>query len=149
MSKVLESEKIIKGGEFVVSQEDPGAIFFPEHATEDQKLILDSLSDFIDSEINPKLDEIDKGKFNHTVTILEEMGELGFLGIHMPEEYGGMQQGTNTDIIANEMMGPLNSFNVSHSVQTGIGMLPILYFGTEEQKQKYLTRIISGELKPS
>src|SRR5690606_13214452 len=71
------------------------------------------------------------------------------LGIHMPEEYGGMQQGTNTDIIANEMMGPLNSFNVSHSVQTGIGMLPILYFGTEEQKQKYLTRIISGELKPS
>ncbi len=149
MSKVLESEKIIKGGEFVVSQEDPGAIFFPEHATEDQKLILDSLSDFIDSEIKPKLDEIDKGKFNHTVTILEEMGELGFLGIHMPEEYGGMQQGTNTDIIANEMMGPLNSFNVSHSVQTGIGMLPILYFGTEEQKQKYLTRIISGELKPS
>src|SRR5690606_10408754 len=68
---------------------------------------------------------------------------------HMPEEYGGMQQGTNTDIIANELMGPLNSFNVSHSVQTGNGMLPILYFGTEAQKQKYLTRIISGELKPS
>lgn len=145
----MDKIKIIKGGEFIVNQEDPCGIFFPEHATDDQKMILDSLSAFVDAEIKPRLEEIDDGHYNHTVTLLEKMGEMGFLGIHMPEEYGGMQLGTNTDIIVNELMGPLHSFNVSHSVQTGIGMLPILFYGTEPQKQKYLTRIISGELKPS
>lgn len=149
MSKSGEKSKIIRGGEFLVNQEDMANVFFPEYATDDQKMILDSLADFIDSEIIPQLEAIDQGHFEHTVTLIEKMGEMGFLGIHMPEDYGGMELGTNTDIIVNEMMGPLHSFNVSHSVHTGIGMLPFLFFGTEEQKQNYLTRIISGELKPS
>ena len=149
MSEVLDKVKIIKGGEFVIRQEDSGSIFFPEDATDDQKMILESLSDFVDSEIKPKLSAIENGEFENTVHILEKMGDMGFLGIHMPEEYGGMQLGTNTDIIVNELLGPLYSFNVSHSVQTGIGMLPFLFFGTEAQKQKYLTRIISGTLKPA
>lgn len=149
MAEAINKPKIIKGGEFVVNQEDTENIFFPEYATDDQKMILDSLSDFIDSEIVPKLEAIDQGHFEHTVDILEKMGEMGFLGIHMPEAYGGMEMGTNTDILINELMGPLHSFNVSHSVHTGIGMLPILFYGREDQKQKYLTRIISGELKPA
>src|SRR5690554_4713775 len=149
MAESISKPKIIKGGEFVVNQEDTENIFFPEYATDDQKMILDSLSDFIDSEIIPKLEAIDQGHFEHTVDILEKMGEMGFLGIHMPEAYGGMEMGTNTDILINELMGPLHSFNVSHSVHTGIGMLPILFYGREDQKQKYLTRIISGVLKPA
>lgn len=149
MAEEINKPKIIKGGEFVVNQEDTENIFFPEYATDDQKMILDSLSDFIDSEIVPKLEAIDQGHFEHTVDILEKMGEMGFLGIHMPEAYGGMEMGTNTDILINELMGPLHSFNVSHSVHTGIGMLPILFYGREDQRQKYLTRIISGELKPA
>ncbi|MBY5957119.1 acyl-CoA dehydrogenase family protein [Membranicola marinus] len=149
METVQNSVRIIKGGEFVIAQEESESIFFPEDATEDQKMIMESLSDFIDSEIKPKLPAIEKGEFSNTVSIIEKMGEMGFLGIHMPEEYGGMQMGTNTDIIVNELLGPLHSFNVSYSVQTGIGMLPFLFFGTESQKEKYLTKIISGDLKPA
>ncbi len=149
MTNNISMSNIIKGGEFLVNQEDIGNVFFPEYATEDQKLILESLSDFIDSEIIPKLESIDQGHFEHTVDILKKMGEMGFLGIHMPESYGGMEMGTNTDILINELMGPLHSFNVSHSVHTGIGMLPILFFGSEDQKQKYLAPIISGDLKPA
>lgn len=149
MEEIQNAVKIIKGGEFVIDQEDSEGIFFPEDATDDQKMIMESLSDFVDSEIKPKLPAIENGEFSNTVNILEKMGEMGFLGIHMPEEYGGMQLGTNTDIIVNELLGPLHSFNVSYSVQTGIGMLPILFFGTEDQKEKYLTKIITGELKPA
>lgn len=149
MDAIQNAVKIIKGGEFVIDQEESQSIFYPEDATDDQKMIMESLSDFVDSEIKPKLPAIDKGEFGNTVAILEKMGEMGFLGIHMPEEYGGMQLGTNTDIIVNELLGPLYSFNVSYSVQTGIGMLPILFFGTEPQKEKYLTKIIAGTLKPA
>lgn len=149
METVKENVKIIRGGEFVISREDAAHIFFPEKADEDQKMIVESMSDFVDSRINPKLSEIDKGEFSHSAALIEEMGEMGFLGIHMPEKYGGMEMGTNTDILVNELLGPAHSFNVSYSVQTGIGMLPLLFFGTEEQKEKYLTKIISGELKPA
>ncbi len=149
MSEVINKVKIIKGGEFIIDQEDSTTIFFPEDATDDQKMIMDSLSDFVDSEIKPKLPAIEKGEFDNSVKLLEKMGEMGFLGIHMPEEYGGLQLGTNTDIIVNELLGPLHSFNVSYSVQTGIGMLPFLFFGTDAQKEKYLTKIITGELKPA
>lgn len=149
MKAIAEKTKIIKGGEFLINREDSSTIFFPEKATDDQKMIVDSLSDFVDSKIEPKLSEIEKGAFENTVALLEEMGEMGFLGIHMPEEFGGMELGTNTDILVNELLGPMHSFNVSYSVQTGIGMLPFLFFGTEEQKEKYLTRIIDGSLKPA
>lgn len=149
MKAIAEKTKIIRGGEFLINREDSSTIFFPEKATDDQKMIVQSLSDFVDSKIEPKLEEIEKGAFENTVALLEEMGEMGFLGIHMPEEFGGMELGTNTDILANELLGPMHSFNVSYSVQTGIGMLPFLFFGTEEQKEKYLTRIIDGSLKPA
>lgn len=149
MNQIEDKIKIIRGGEFIINQEDSQGIFFPEYATEDQKLILESLSDFVDSEIIPKLPSIENGEFEHSVSLLEKMGEMGFLGIHMPEEYGGMELGTNTDIIVNELLGPLHSFNVSYSVQTGIGMLPFLFFGTEPQKEKYLTQIIAGTMKPA
>ena len=139
--------KTIKGGEFVIEQESSEFIFFPEDATDDQKMIISSMTDFINSEIKPKLQDLEAGVFEHSAHILSKMGEMGFLGLHMPEEYGGLELGNNTDIIVSELIGPLNSFNVSYSVQTGIGMLPFLYYGTEEQKQKYLTRIIRGEIK--
>lgn len=149
MKAIADKPKIIRGGEFLINREDGSLIFFPEKATDDQKMIVESLSDFVDSKIEPKLEEIEKGAFENTVALLEEMGEMGFLGIHMPEEFGGMELGTNTDILVNELLGPMHSFNVSYSVQTGIGMLPFLFFGTEEQKKKYLTRIIDGSLKPA
>ncbi|GAA5221993.1 acyl-CoA dehydrogenase family protein [Membranihabitans marinus] len=137
----------INGGDFIVNQEDTNVLFFPEFASEEQLLIVESLSNYIDSKIKPKLKLIEKGEFYHSVNILEEMGEMGFLGIHMPEQFGGMEMDENTDILVNELFGPLHSFNVSYSVQVGIGMLPILYFGSPAQKQHYLSKIISGEMK--
>lgn len=141
--------KIIRGGEFLINQEDSSTIFFPEKASDDQKMIYNTMSDFVDSRIKTKLEEIDKGAFEHTVAILEEMGEMGFLGIHMPEKYGGMELETTTDILVNELLGAMHSFNVSYSVQTGIGMLPFLFYGTDEQKEKYLAPIIEGTIKPA
>lgn len=146
---MAKQPKIIRGGEFLINQEASSTIFFPEKASDDQKMIHDTMSDFVDSKIKTKLDEIDKGAFEHTVAILEEMGEMGFLGIHMPEKYGGMELETTTDILVNELLGAMHSFNVSYSVQTGIGMLPILFYGTEEQKEKYLAPIIAGKIKPA
>lgn len=149
MDAIKENRTIIKGGEFVIETEDVSRIFFPEDASDDQKMIISSLQDFIDSEIKPKLKLIENREFHHTVKIIENLGKMGFLGLHMPEKYGGMELDTNTDILVSELVGGLNSFNVSYSVQVGIGMLPLLFFGTEKQKEKYLTQIISGEIKPA
>lgn len=147
MEKIASKLQGLPGGAFIVDKENLDGLFFPEYASEDQRMIVDALSDFINTKIKPKIKDIERGEFHHSVAILEEMGEMGFLGIHMPEAYGGMEMDENTDVLVNELFGGLHSFNVSFSVQVGIGMLPILYFGRPDQKDKYLTKIISGEIK--
>jgi alkylation response protein AidB-like acyl-CoA dehydrogenase len=147
MAETIVKKDILKGGEFLIKDSSPQETFIPEEKNEEQQMIYDTARDFLRNEILPNIDKIEKQEDNIAPRILEKMAELGFLGTHMPEEYGGMQMDMNTNTLLNEALGPAGAITVSYAVQIGIGMLPILYFGTEEQKEKYLPRLISGELK--
>ncbi len=147
MAETMVKTDILKGGEFLIKDSTPHDTFIPEEKNEEQQMIYDTARDFLFSEIMPNILKIEKQEDNIAPRLLEKMAELGFLGAHMPEEYGGMEMDMNTNTILNEALGPAGALTVSYAVQIGIGMLPILYFGTEEQKAKYLPRLINGELK--
>jgi len=137
----------LKGGEFLIKDSRPEDIFIPEEINEEQKMIRNMVSDFLHNEILPNIDKIEKQEEGVVVGLLNKLGELGLLGSHMPEQFGGMELDNNTNTLINEKMGPSGSFSVSYAAHIGIGMLPILYFGTDAQKEKYLPRLVSGELK--
>ncbi len=148
MSTVLEAKKVLKGGEFLVADATPDSIFSPEEFNEEQLMVKQMMRDFVDQEIIPNLDKIEKQEDNIAVKLLNKMADLGLLGSHMPEAYGGMEMDTNTNTLICDVLGASSgSFTVSFAAHTGIGMLPILYYGTEAQKEEWLPRLISGELK--
>ncbi|MEW5842808.1 MAG: acyl-CoA dehydrogenase family protein [Bacteroidota bacterium] len=139
--------KVLKGGEFLIKETDPEMVFIPEELSEEQKMMTDSAKEFVEKEILPNLDAIDKQKEGLTVSLLEKAGEIGLLGAAIPEEYGGLGENFNTNTALAMELGASHSWGVSFAAHTGIGTLPILYYGTEEQKKKYLPKLASGELK--
>ncbi len=147
MENMTTKTEVLKGGEFLIKEADPESIFIPEELSEDQRMMADAAREFVDKEIWPKLDAIDKQEPNLTTSLMEKAGELGLLGTSIPEEYGGLGQDFNSNTAIAIEMGKSHSFGVSFAAHTGIGTLPILYYGTEEQKQKYLPKLASGELK--
>lgn len=138
---------VLKGGEFLVRDTRPEEVFIPEELNEEQRMARKMVEDFLEQEVYPNTPKIEKQEDGIVVRLLKKTGELGLLGAHMPPEYGGMALDTNTNSVISEAFGPAGSFIVAFAAHTGIGMLPILYFGTEEQKQKYLPGLISGDLK--
>lgn len=138
--------KSIKGGEFLIRETDAQEIFIPEEFTEEQKMMAQACQDFIDTEITPNIEEIDSMKNPDLVpSIFKKAGELGLLGISVPEEYGGMGMSFNTSMLIADIIGAAGSFSTTYGAHTGIGTLPILYYGTEEQKKKYLPKLATGE----
>ena len=138
--------KSIQGGEFLVRETPAQDIFIPEQFNEEQKMMAQACQDFIDTEINPRIEEIDSMKNPDLVpSIFKKAGELGLLGIAVPEEYGGMGMSFNTSMLIADIIGAAGSFSTTYGAHTGIGTLPILYYGTEDQKQKYLPKLASGE----
>lgn len=143
---VLTEKKSIKGGEFIVRETEANEVFIPEEFSEEQKMMAQACQDFIDTEITPKVSEIDSMKDPQLVpNIFKKAGELGLLGISVPEEYGGMGMSFNTSMLMADIIGAAGSFSTTYGAHTGIGTLPILYYGTEEQKQKYLPKLATGE----
>ncbi|MFN0215024.1 MAG: acyl-CoA dehydrogenase family protein [Saprospiraceae bacterium] len=138
---------ILKGGEFLIRDSQPIDVFIPEELNEEQLMIKQMAVDFLNQEIAPNRAKIEKQEPGLTPTLLKKMGELGLLGAHMPADYGGLELDTNTNTVISDVFGPMGSFSVPFAAHTGIGMLPILYYGTEEQKQKYLPSLVSGDLK--
>ena len=138
-------EKVVKGGEFMVNHLQPGDIFIPEEFDEEQRMIADTCRDFLDTEVMPNLKRIDEQEEGFARGLLTKAGELGLLGISVPEKYEGFGQPFVTSMLASEVMGSAYSFAVTYSCHTGIGSKPILYFGNEEQKQKYIPRLATGE----
>ncbi|MBN2773731.1 MAG: acyl-CoA dehydrogenase family protein [Prolixibacteraceae bacterium] len=138
-------EKIVKGGEFIVNDLDANDIFIPEEFDEEQLMIADTCRDFLDTEVMPNLARIDAQEEGLARDLLNKAGELGLLGISVPEEFEGFGQSFVTSMLASEVMGSAYSFAVTYSCHTGIGSMPILYFGNEEQKQKYMPKLASGE----
>ncbi|MHA8050677.1 acyl-CoA dehydrogenase family protein [Aquirufa sp. ROCK-SH2] len=138
----------IKGGEFLVRELATSELFIPEDFTEEQKMIEQTCADFIKAEITPILDEIDSAKDNSLMSgLMDKAGALGLLGTSVPEEYGGFGMDFNTSMLVAEACGSGHSFAVALSGHTGIGTLPILYYGSEDQKQRYLPKLASGEYK--
>jgi len=137
----------IKGGEFIIRKTLPSAIFIPEEWNEEQKMIAQMCDDFIAQEIEPNLERIDKMEEGFMQSLLDKAGELGMLGMSIPEELGGMGVDFKTSLLATERLGKGYSFSVAYGAHTGIGTLPLLYYGTEEQKAKYIPKLASGEWK--
>lgn len=140
------AKKSINGGEFLVSETEAKDIFIFEEFNEEQKMMAQACQDFIDTEIHPKIEEIDSMKHPELVpSIFKKAGELGLLGISVPEEFGGMGMSFNTSMLIADIIGGAGSFSTTYGAHTGIGTLPILYYGTEEQKQQYLPKLATGE----
>ncbi|WAC10795.1 acyl-CoA dehydrogenase family protein [Dyadobacter pollutisoli] len=138
----------IKGGEFLIKETSASQIFIPEEFTEEQHMIADTCRDFLAKEIWPRLDEIDHAKGPELISeLMDKAGELGLLGTVVPEEYGGFGMNFNTSMLVAETTGAGNSFSVALSAHTGIGTLPILYYGNEAQKSQYLPHLASGAWK--
>ncbi len=139
------NKRALKGGEFLIKDVDYTQIFIPEEFTEEQKMIADSCRDFIQQRVLPNVEELDKHNLDLLIQLMKEAGEMGLLGIAVPEEYGGFGQNFVTAMRALEEIGKGFSFAVAYAAHTGIGTLPILYFGNKEQKEKYLPKLATGE----
>ena len=146
---VAEDKKTsIKGGEFLIKETLASQIFIPEEFNEEQQMIADTCRDFLRTEIWPRLDEIDQAKSPELMSsLMDKAGELGLMGTVVPEEYGGFGMNFNTSMLVAEATGAGNSFSVALSAHTGIGTLPIVYYGNESQKKQYLPKLASGEWK--
>ena len=135
----------LKGGEWMVKESDPATTFIPEDFTEEQRMVRDMCDQFLNTEVMPRLDQIDSMEPGLMKSLITKAGEQGLLAVAFPEEYGGLGKDFITSTIVNEYLGAGHSFSVAISAHTGIGTLPILYFGTPEQKQKYIPKLITGE----
>lgn len=143
------TDKRFKGGEYIIREQEASSIFIPEQFDEEQKMIADMARDFLAAEVHPILDRIDAQEPGLMEKLLEKAGELGLLATSIPEQYEGFGKDFNTSLLLTEIVGAGHSFAVALAAHTGIGTLPILYFGTEEQKKKYLPKLASGQWKAS
>ena len=142
-------KKIVKGGDFLIRETAYQDVFIPEEFDEEQLMIAQTCRDFLAAEVFPNLERIDKMEEGLMASLLTKAGELGILGVSIPEEYGGFGKNFNTSMLVGDIVGAGHSFAVAISAHTGIGTLPILYYGNEEQKQKYIPKLGSGEWKAS
>ncbi len=148
MAATTQTKKAITGGEFLVRETAASEIFIPEEFNEEQKMIAQTCKDFLKQEIYPRLSEIDSQKDPKLMpSLLDKAGELGLLGTSVPQELGGFGMDFNTTMLVAEILGAGYSFAVAISAHTGIGTLPILYYGNEAQKKKYIPKLATGEWK--
>jgi butyryl-CoA dehydrogenase len=139
-------KKIIAGGSFLISDVSPADCFFPEDFTEEQRQIAQTTAEFAMNEIVPMSDAIEAKDFSVTRKLIKQASELGLTSVDIPEEYGGLEMDKVTSAIIAENIAKQGSFSVAFSAHVGIGTLPIVWYGTEEQKKKYLPKLASGEL---
>lgn len=148
MATITEKKAAIRGGEFIIRETQANEIFIPEEFNEEQRMIQQQCKDFLEKEIFNRLDEIDSMKDPKLMpSLLDKAGELGLLGTSVPAEYGGFGMDFNTTMLVAEVIGGGHSVAVALSAHTGIGTLPIVYYGNEEQKKKYLPKLATGEYK--
>ena len=141
----MAEKKIFVGGDFLISNATPEEVFTPEDFTEEHRMIMDMAKGFVEKEVHPHADQLEEKDKELTLSLLAKAGELGLLGTDIPEEYGGMGLDKVSTTIVTEALGVAGSFAVVYGADTGIGTLPIVYFGNEEQKAKYLPKLASGE----
>jgi alkylation response protein AidB-like acyl-CoA dehydrogenase len=146
MSAVAEQKKLIKGGAFLIEERTPEEIFTPEDFTEEHRMIAETTRQFTDNEVTPRQDELEKHDWKLARQLVNKAAELGLIGANIPEEYGGLGLDQTSGALIGENIGRCASFATTLGAESGIGLLPIVYFATEAAKRKYLPKIASGEL---
>lgn len=147
MNTTSDTKKSLKGAEWLIHESNPTDIFIPEDFSEEQAMIMDMCQQYLDTEVMPVVDRMDKMEPGLMPSLMDKAGELGLLGVSIPEAYGGLGKPFIESMIVAEGLGGGYSFSVAMAAHTGIGTLPILYFGNEEQKAKYIPKLASGEWK--
>jgi alkylation response protein AidB-like acyl-CoA dehydrogenase len=148
MEAAEQKRQAIKGGEFLIRETKASEVFIPEEWSEEQQMIAQTCKDFLEHEIFPRLEEIDSLKDPNLIpALLDKAGELGLLGTSVPDNYGGFGLDLKTSMLVADSLGSGHAFVVALSAHTGIGTLPILYYGNEDQKQKYIPKLATGEWK--
>ena len=136
----------LRGGEWLIQDSDAAAVFTPEQLTEEHRLIAQTVSDFVNNEVLPVLDQLEQKNWTLARELVKRAGALGLLGVDAPEAYGGVQLDKITSMVVSERMSRSASFGATFGAQANLMVLPLVLFGTEAQKQKYLPRLLSGEL---
>jgi alkylation response protein AidB-like acyl-CoA dehydrogenase len=147
--QTTQQQTSLKGGEWLIKESSPFETFIPEDYNEEQQMVKDMCASFLDNEVMPIVDRIDKMEEGLMAQLVAKAGEQGLLGVSLPEEFGGLGKDFITSTLVSEGLGGGFSFSVAVSAHTGIGTLPILYFGTQAQKEKYVSRLATGEWKGS
>ena len=143
---MTESKTLIKGGSFLIEDADLSRVFTPEDFTEEHKMIAKTTEDYVNNEVMPVVEKLENHEFEHSVRLLKTAGELGLLGADVPEQYGGLGLDKLASALIAEKMSKAGGFSITHGAHVGIGSLPIVLFGNEDQKQKYLPRLATGEM---
>ncbi|MBM7551270.1 acyl-CoA dehydrogenase family protein [Thalassobacillus pellis] len=139
-------EKVFKGGGFLIEDIAAEDVLTPEDFSDEHLMIAKTTEDFVLGDVLPKIDQLENHEFEHSVALLKKAGELGLLGVDVPEEYGGLGLDKVSSSLITEKFSRAGGFSVTHGAHVGIGSLPIVFFGNEAQKQKYLPKLATGEL---
>jgi alkylation response protein AidB-like acyl-CoA dehydrogenase len=142
----MENSKILRSGEFLVAETEPKDVFIPEEFNEEQRMIAQTCKDFLEAEVYPNMVNLEKGDRELMKSILKKSGELGLMGISIPEEFGGFGQNFVTQMLVAETTGAGYSFSVAYMAHCGIGTLPVMYYGNKDQRERYVTKLATGEL---
>ncbi len=146
--ETIVKEKVLKGGEFLIKDSQAQDIYITSDFPEEAQMIRESVRDFVQMEVLPKIEEIDEAKDLSLVnSLLKKAADLGLLGLGVPESYGGFDVPFNTTLFVGEEVGKAESFTLAVGVQTSIGIAPILFYGNEAQKDKYLPKLLTAEWK--
>jgi alkylation response protein AidB-like acyl-CoA dehydrogenase len=146
MAAAIEAKQIVKGGSFLIEEQTPESIFTPGDFNEEHRMIADTTRQFMDAEVLPRIPELEAKDWNLARELVKKAAELGLVGANIPEEYGGLGLDQTSGAIISENIGRSASFATTLGAQSGIGLLPIIYFGTEAARQKYLPPIAAGDL---
>jgi len=140
------TKNFLKGGEFIIKESSADSVFIPEDFSEEQNMMAQATTDFIDKEVAPQRERFEQKDYGFTEELMKKAGELGLLGISVPEEYDGLGMGFNTSmLVCDRISGISGSLSTAYGAHTGIGTLPILLYGNEEQRKKYLPKLATGE----
>ncbi|GLG00703.1 putative acyl-CoA dehydrogenase [Alicyclobacillus hesperidum subsp. aegles] len=141
----MANKTLAIGGGFIIEDTDPNSIVTPESLTDEQRMIAETTTSFVEAEVSPHQEQIEGLDYELTVKLLRKAGEIGLLSTEIPEAYGGLGLDKMSATLINERVSKAGSFGLSLGAHTGIGTLPIVYFGNEQQKQKYLPKLATGE----
>jgi alkylation response protein AidB-like acyl-CoA dehydrogenase len=140
-----KGDKVVKGGSFILEDINPAMVYTPEDFTDEHKMIAKTAADYIDKEVLKEVEHLENHEFDRSVKLLKKAGDLGLLGGDIPEEYGGLDLDKTSSALVAEKFSKAGGFSITHGAHVGIGSLPIVLFGTEQQKQTYLPELASGD----